>query len=101
MPCRSTCKKVKDKAERDALLSYLQQRGLSQREACHYLGLNRATVRYVPRPDHNAALLAVMTAYAQKRRRRGYRKAHEAVQRSRSKPSLNRIIVSGNVPSCG
>jgi hypothetical protein len=55
---------------------------VSQRAACQYLGLNRATVRYVPRPDHNASLRETLTVYAQKRRRRGYRKAHNALQRS-------------------
>lgn len=73
------------------MLAHLQQRGLSQRAACHYLGLNRATVRYVPRPNHNTALLATLTAYAQKRRRLGYRKAHEAVQRNGQRASLNRV----------
>lgn len=64
---------------------------MSQRAACHYLGLNRATGRYTSRPDHNAALLVTLTAYAQKRRRLGYRKAHEAVRRSGSGASLNRV----------
>ena len=69
----------------------MQQRGLSQRAACHYLGINRATARYVPRPDPNAALLETLTAYAQKRRRRGYRKAHNALQREGQQVSLNRV----------
>ena len=69
----------------------MQQRGLSQRAACQYIGVNRATVRYVKRPDHNAALLETLTAYAQKRRRRGYRKAHNALLRSGQKVSLNRV----------
>ena len=76
---------------RAALLAHLQQRGLSERAACRYLGIARATVRYVPRPDRNAALLAALVAYAQKRRRRGYRKAHNALQRQGSTVSLNRV----------
>ena len=67
------------------------QRGLSQRAACHYLGLRRATVRYTPRPDHNAELLATLIAYAHKRTRRGYRKAHNAVRQGGQKVSLNRV----------
>ena len=73
------------------MLAHLQQRGLSQRAACRYLGVNRATVRYTPRPDRNAMLLQALTAYAQKQRRRGYRKAHNALQRSGQKVSLNRV----------
>jgi putative transposase len=55
------------------------------------MGVNRATVRYTPRPAHHAELLATLVAYAQKRRRRGYRKAHNALQRSGQKVSLNRV----------
>jgi putative transposase len=69
----------------------LQQRGLSQRAACRYLGLNRATVRYTPRPDRNADLVAALVAYAHKRRRRGYRKAWNALRRSGHKVSKNRV----------
>jgi putative transposase len=69
----------------------LQQRGLSQRAACRYLGLNRATLRYTPRPDHHAELVAALSAYAHKRRRRGYRKAWIAMQRSGHKASKNRV----------
>jgi putative transposase len=73
------------------LLAYLQQRGLSQRAACHYLGLNRATVRYKPRPDKNVALRQALVGYAQKRPRRGYRKAWKALCRSGHPVSKTRV----------
>jgi putative transposase len=73
------------------LLAHLQQRGLSQRAACRYLGLNRATVRYIPRPDKDAALVQSLTDYAQKRRRRGYRKAWNALRRAGKNISQNRV----------
>jgi putative transposase len=69
----------------------LQQRGLSQRAACQYLGVNRSTARYTPRPDRNVALVQVLTEYAQKRHRRGYRKAWNALCRRGHEVSLNRV----------
>lgn len=69
----------------------MQQRGLSERAACRTLKLNRATVRYTPRPDPNADLVAALVAYAQKRRRRGYRKAWSALRRKGHKVSKNRV----------
>jgi putative transposase len=73
------------------LLAHLQQRGLSQRAACRYLGLNRATVRYVPRPDKDAQLAQSLADFAQKRRRRGYRKAWNALRRTGQTVSKNRV----------
>lgn len=69
----------------------MQQRGLSQRAACQYLGVNRSSVRYVPRPDKNADLAQTLGAYAQKHRRRGYRKALNALQRKGQKIGKNRV----------
>lgn len=80
-----------DKTERTALLSHLQQRGLSQRAACQYLGVNRSSVRYVPRPDPNADLAQTLVAYAHKHPRRGYRKALNALRRKGHKLSKNRV----------
>lgn len=73
------------------MLAHLQERGLSQRAACRYLGVNRATVRYTPRPDGSAELVKSLTAYAQKRRRRGYRKAWIAMRRAGQAVSKNRV----------
>lgn len=84
-------KKGADKAERAALLTHLQQRGLSQRAACHYIGVNRSTVRYTPRPDRNAVLVQALSEYAQKKRRRGYRKAWEALRRRGQGVGKNRV----------
>lgn len=73
------------------MLAHLQQRGLSQRAACAYLQLNRATVRYTPRPDRNTALLQSLVEYAHKKRRRGYRKAWNAQRRNGQCVSKNRV----------
>ena len=69
----------------------MQQSGLSERAACRYLGVNRATVRYVPRPDRNAALVETLVAWAQSKPRRGYRKAHNALVRKGETASRNRV----------
>lgn len=73
------------------MLAHLQARGLSQRAACLYLRLNRATVRYTPRPDKNAPLVALLVEYTQKKRRLGYRKAWNALRRKGHKVSKNRV----------
>jgi putative transposase len=73
------------------LLAHLKQRGLSQRAACRYLGLSRATVRYTPRPDKDADLVQSLTDYAIKRRRRGYRKAWVALRRAGQAVGKNRV----------
>ena len=73
------------------MLAHLKQRGLSQRAACQYLGLNRATVRYVSRPDKDAGLVQSLADFAQKRRRLGYRKAWNALRRTGQSVSKNRV----------
>jgi putative transposase len=69
----------------------LQQRGLSQRAACQYLGFNRSSVRYLARPDKNADLVQALTEYAHKYRRRGYRKALLALRRRGQRVGKNRV----------
>lgn len=73
------------------MLAHLQQRGLSQRAACRYLRLHRASVRYKARPDKNASLVQELSEYAAKRPRRGYRKAWNALRRRGNKVSKNRV----------
>lgn len=73
------------------MLAHLQQRGLSQRAACRYLGLHRATVRYVPRPDKDVELVASLTDFAQKKGRLGYRKAWSTLRRAGKGVSKNRV----------
>ena len=77
--------------ERAALFAHLQRRGLSERAACRYLQMNRSTARYQPRPERNAALVQSLKEYAEKRRRRGYRKAWNALRRQGQSVSKNRV----------
>lgn len=69
----------------------MQQRGLSQRAACRYVGVNRSTLQYQPRPDRNADLRAQLRAFAQQKRRRGALKAHNWLRRKGYQVSVNRV----------
>jgi len=72
-------------------VSFFEEHGISERHACRLLGISRATVRYVPKPDANAPLVAALTEFAQKRRRRGYRKAWVALKKTGQAVSKNRV----------
>ena len=67
------------------------ERGVSERHACRLLGLSRASLRYVPKPDPNTALVQALSDFAQKRTRRGYRKAWVALKKTGQTVSKNRV----------
>lgn len=73
------------------MLAHLQKRGLSERAACRYLGLNRSSVRYQPRPDRNAALWAELVEFALKKPRLGYRQAWSRLRRKGQRIGRNRV----------
>lgn len=73
------------------MLAFLTQRALSQRRACRLVALNRSTMQYKPRPDHNAELRQQLGDFAQKKRRRGYVKAYVYLRQKGVQASLNRI----------
>ena len=72
-------------------LGFLTERRISVRSACRLLHLNRSSFQYRSRPDRNAALKEQLHAFAARKRRRGYRKAHNFVGRKGHTASLNRI----------
>jgi putative transposase len=72
-------------------LSFLTDRGLSERYSCRLLRLNRSTYQYHAREDRNHTLKEQLRAFCQKRRRRGYRKAHNHLHRKGIRASLNRV----------
>lgn len=53
--------------------------------------MNRSTARYAPRPGRNAQLAQALAEWAQRRRRQGYRKAHQALWRQGHRASRNRV----------
>jgi transposase InsO family protein len=66
-------------------------RGFSERNACRLLNLNRSTYQYVSRPDHNQHLRDELRRFAERKRRRGCRKAHNYLIRKGIEASLNRV----------
>jgi putative transposase len=52
----------------------MAEHGLSQRQACRLLEVDRATYRYEPRPDRNAELRPALIEVARQRPRFGYRR---------------------------
>jgi Transposase and inactivated derivatives len=82
---------VTSKPAGQAALEFLIERGLSERYACRLLSLNRSTYQYVSRPDHNQHLRDELRAFAEHKRRRGYRKAHVHLRRKGIQASLNRV----------
>jgi len=53
--------------------------------------VNRSTLQYRPRPDHNAALREQVRDFAQKKRRRGSVKAYGYLRQKAEKASRNRV----------
>ena len=60
-------------ARRDVAL-VMAEHGLSQRQACKLLKVDRSTYRYEPRPDRNATLRTALIDAARQRPRFGYRR---------------------------
>jgi len=52
----------------------MAEHGLSERQACKLLELDRTTYRYEPRPDRNAALRAALMELARQKPHCGYRR---------------------------
>ena len=64
-------------------VDFAQSRGLSQRRSCELCGFSRSTCRYPARPTQpdEAILVEQLQAFAQSRRRRGYRLVHQELRR--------------------
>ena len=68
-------------ARREAV-SHLQDRfTASERGACRLVGVSRSTVRYQPRRNDDAALIARLRELARERPRFGYRRLHALLRR--------------------
>jgi len=72
---------VTPEARREAV-SHLQDRfTASERGACRLVGVSRSTVRYQPRRNDDAALIARLRELARERPRFGYRRLHALLRR--------------------
>lgn len=73
------------------MVSFLLERGLSERFSCRLLGVHRATIQYHARADRNKPLKEELRQFADNKRRRGYRKAHNHLLRLGMQASKNRV----------
>jgi len=72
-------------------VQFLVRRGLSERRACHLVQIQRSTVQYQPRPDHNAELRTTMQELAQQHHRYGYRRIYRLLRRRGQKVNKKRV----------
>lgn len=73
------------------LVAYLREKGVSERRACQMAHLHRSTCRYEPRPDRNADLREKLRDFAQRRKRWGFRKAWNHLQRQGLRVNRKRV----------
>ena len=84
MSQRSRSKKLVSAPQKKVAVRHLVVKGkCSQRQACRFIGLSRSTARYSARlQEDETHLVERLQKFAQKRRRRGYRLAHQELRRS-------------------
>ncbi len=61
-------------AQRRDVVLVIAEHGLSERQACKLLEVDRSSYRYEPRPDEDAALRAALVELARRKPRFGYRR---------------------------
>ena len=59
----------------------IQQFGMSVRQACRLVNVDRSSYRYEPMPDHNAQLREELVNLARQKPRYGYRRLHALLVR--------------------
>jgi len=69
----------------------IQQFGMSERQACKLVNLNRSSYRYEPMPDHNAQLREELVNLARQKARYGYRRLHALLLRRGQNCSPQRV----------
>jgi putative transposase len=82
---------VTPEAKRNVVGFWRATHDISERRACRLLGLCRATLRYLKRPDRNVELRALLRALAEQRRRFGYRRLHVLLGRDGVAVNLKRV----------
>ena len=66
---------------RTVIATWQRDLGVSERRACRWLGVRRASMRYQHKPDANVILRARLRELAEARRRFGYRRLHVLLTR--------------------
>jgi hypothetical protein len=69
----------------------IQQFGMSERQACKLVSLDRSSYRYEPMPDHNAQLREELVNLARQKPRYGYRRLHALLVRRGQDSSPQRV----------
>jgi putative transposase len=69
----------------------IQQFGMSERQACKLVNLDRSSYRYEPMPDHNAQLPEELVNLARQKPRNGYRRLHALLVRRGKNSSPQRV----------
>ena len=69
----------------------IQQFGMSERQACKLVNLDRSSYRYEPLPDHNAQLREELVNLARQKPRYGYRRLHALLLRRGQNCSPQRV----------
>ena len=59
----------------------IEQYGMSERQACKLVNVDRSSYRYEPRPDHNAQLRGELLSVARQKPRYGYRRLQVLLER--------------------
>jgi putative transposase len=69
----------------------IEQYGMSERQACKLVNVDRSSYRYEPRPDHNAQLRGELLAVARQKPRYGYRRLQVLLERGGHHASPQRV----------
>jgi putative transposase len=69
----------------------IQQFGMSERQACKLVDLDRSSYRYEPVPDHNGHLRQELVDLARQKPRYGYRRLHVLLMRRGHSASPQRV----------
>jgi putative transposase len=69
----------------------MKEHGMSERQACKLVGMDRSSYRYEPRSDRNAQLREELLALARQKPRYGYRRLHALLERKGHKASAQRV----------
>lgn len=78
---------------RREVVGFMRSRGISERRACTYAGLQRSTCRYASRRGARTQLVARIRELAAERPRFGYRRLHALLRREQDWQSVNRKLV--------
>lgn len=79
--------------ERRAIVAELMERGISERQACHAVGLGRSSYRYQARPasERDQQLQQAIVTLAQHHRRYGYRRITAVLRRRGERVNPKRV----------